>query len=810
MTIHADASTDPAAGQFPLWDDANATKRGLGRVRLVLLGWRMSVSTPDARRRLVLGGIGASLAMLVLLLGMGALSAVATQAERVWARPPLGVERTPQDGLGVVSEQTSVSGNASTFRGIEVNTVVAVPIGTPPEPPGLDRFPAAGTIAASPAFAELHASDPLFADRYPGEITAIIGPEGLAGPNEAFAWVSVPDAPVTYPTSGYGQPGGEAVPAGARDSGDLLVPLGMMLFVLPALILVGTATRLGSAQRDQRMAAMRLVGATPGEVRLVCAAEAGTIGGVGVVGGLLLFLVIRPAMGWLPWRPGIFPSDLVLQPTGVVALALALPLLGVLAGYLSQRRVVATPLGITRRSAPRAPRPGRLIPLGIGLSMLAVLALRPQLVEASNPAPLYVLLFGGAACTLLGLVLASPLVGYYAAAALLRIRRLPVAGTLGARRVQADPGTAARLVTGSTVLVFIATWVLATFVPVFVQASTGYLDEIEAALAPGIVTGTAHLGSVDRLRAIPGVGGVAPVVLAEPASTTQEDDNWPGNAGLVDCATLAPMLREPLRDPLESCTAGAALPVWSEPTDEPVRVIDLIAQRDLRVDSVAFEGAGSVADGDGAEGSRRNALSELTDASYLLPASNVPADLPVDWGVRMVVATDGSPEAVESVKTVMAQDSGVVPRTRDDERHATLGDQRATRVLMLCYLLAIGLMAAVSLAVAAIDDLRTRSRAVAALAAAGTSVSTLRWASLIQLALTLIPATLLALAAATAGGWTYSELALVGSVPGTARPFDPTVVAAVGVGGVLIVLAAYALTLPALRSAVDLRGMRTG
>lgn len=54
----------------------------------------------------------------------------------------------------------------------------------------------------------------------------------------------------------------------------------------------------------------------------------------------------------------------------------------------------------------------------------------------------------------------------------------------------------------------------------------------------------------------------------------------------------------------------------------------------------------------------------------------------------------------------------------------------------------------------------------------------------------------------------YSDLWLVDSTPGTARPFDGTIIAAVGIGTILIVLAAYTLTLPALRSAVDLRGLR--
>lgn len=66
----------------------------------------------------------------------------------------------------------------------------------------------------------------------------------------------------------------------------------------------------------------------------------------------------------------------------------------------------------------------------------------------------------------------------------------------------------------------------------------------------------------------------------------------------------------------------------------------------------------------------------------------------------------------------------------------------------------------------------------------------------------------LAKATATIAGFMYSQLWLVDSAPGTPRPFDPAVIAAVAATTVLVVLAAYALTLPALRTAVDLRGLR--
>jgi hypothetical protein len=700
--------------------------------------------------------------------------------------------------LAVVAA-TNGWGPTTWFRGMPVEVVTAVPIGTPPPPPGLAAFPEPGQIAASPAFAALHASDRLFAARYPGEVVATIGPAGLAGPNELYAWVGVTEGSGTYDTAGYGQPAWmREADSSQQQTADLVIPLGVLLFVLPVLILLGTSTRLGSAQRDQRMAAMRLVGATPGEVRLVSAAEAGAIGAVGVVGGLLLFALARPLVALLPWRPGLFPTDLAPSPALVALIALVLPLLGVLAGYLSQRRVVASPLGVTRRATPRPPRAWRAIPLVAGVGLLLVLLVFPSLING-NAGVVYLLLLGGAGLTLLGLVLATPLVGAAAAAGLLRIRRLPVAGLLAARRLQADPMSTARLVTGITVLTFIATWVLAAFLPVLQQADTGYIAAQQAQVEPGTVAGPSRLDTITTLEATDGVRAAVPILVAEPIQTSEEDDDWTGSPGIGDCAALAAVLRSPL----PQCEPTTAFAINTDPTKAPIRLVDPIDRRTLDLPPVRFERTAQP------DAETANALRGLGIGDYLLPFTNTPTALPQDWPVQMLVATDGDPDTIEAVKTIMATSTGQVPTTGEDQQREGSTDQRLYTLLLVAYLAAIALIAMVSLAVAGADDLRTRARSMAGLAAAGTPVSTLRRASLAQLALTLIPAVVLALGAATIAGFMYSQLWLVDSSPGTPRPFDAAVIAAVGIGAVLIVLLAYALTLPTLRSTVDLRSLRT-
>ena len=71
--------------------------------------------------------------------------------------------------------------------------------------------------------------------------------------------------------------------------------------LLPVLILIGTASRLSAARREQRFAAMRLVGATPRQISVVAAEEAIIASLVGVAVGFALFFLFRPLLYRVPF-----------------------------------------------------------------------------------------------------------------------------------------------------------------------------------------------------------------------------------------------------------------------------------------------------------------------------------------------------------------------------------------------------------------------------------------------------------------------------------------------------------------------------
>jgi len=70
--------------------------------------------------------------------------------------------------------------------------------------------------------------------------------------------------------------------------------LGAIALLIPLLILIETATRLGAARREERYSAMRLVGATPGQIAFFASIDAVASALVGALLGIGIFLLLQP------------------------------------------------------------------------------------------------------------------------------------------------------------------------------------------------------------------------------------------------------------------------------------------------------------------------------------------------------------------------------------------------------------------------------------------------------------------------------------------------------------------------------------
>ncbi len=198
----------------------------------------------------------------------------------------------------------------------------------------------------------------------------------------------------------------------------------ILLTCVVPLVLLQQVVRLGTAARERRLAALRLAGATPGQVRAIGAWEVGIAAAIGGVLGWPTYLALRTVFGAgadLSWVVGHeVARELRLVPTQapgwwqVAVVVLGVGVLGVAAGALASRKVVVSPLGVSRgigQAPPRGWLPAVLLTLGI---VLCGPVYAPFFEEWwAQPAGL-----AGLALLVLGLLAAPPWVAYRAGSAI--------------------------------------------------------------------------------------------------------------------------------------------------------------------------------------------------------------------------------------------------------------------------------------------------------------------------------------------------------------------------------------------------------
>jgi hypothetical protein len=216
------------------------------------------------------------------------------------------------------------------------------------------------------------------------------------------------------------------------------VIVGLLLLLVPVLGFLGQCARIGAVHRDRRLAGLRLAGATPWQVRRIAALETGLACLLGSAAATVLAMLVllrqwdRPtALAW----------------AGIALVAVAVPVLGAVAGALALRRVVASPLGWVRRVGPRGGRgPGLLFLAGVLLvAVLALLTVATTSPVASNRSN------GGVPLQLMGVVLAVGAGAVWLSGAtakatgrILAPRARSAATLIAAERLRDDPWSAAR------------------------------------------------------------------------------------------------------------------------------------------------------------------------------------------------------------------------------------------------------------------------------------------------------------------------------------------------------------------------------
>jgi ABC-type lipoprotein export system ATPase subunit len=441
---------------------------------VIRLGLRLTLGGGrEAAVRLVLLVAAVGLGVGLLLIAVAGINAVNTQNDRyAWFStggpgPAAGAAKTSADPLWWLIR-------ADRFDGQLIGRIDVAATGpTSPVPPGIGHLPGPGQYYASPALAALLRSTPAdqLAGRYPGHLIGTIGDAALPSPNSLVIVIGrtvaqLAHAPgavrataiATTPPSGCEQ--SQCLPGqGMNANGiDLIMSVVALAILFPLLIFIGTATRLSAARREERFAAMRLAGATPRQISLIAAVESTVAAVAGVAAGFGLFFGLRIPLASIPFTgTPFFPSDLSLSLPDVLLVALGVPLAAAIVARLALRRVRISPLGVTRRVTPKAPRAWRVLPLLAGVGVLGFIVVHgrppttPEQIQAFVPAFLLIMV---------GLVTAGPWLTM--AGARLMARRTGRPGTLiAARRLADNPKAGFRAVSGLVLALFITTVAIA-------------------------------------------------------------------------------------------------------------------------------------------------------------------------------------------------------------------------------------------------------------------------------------------------------------------------------------------------------------
>ena len=672
-----------------------------------------------------------------------------------------------------------------------------------PVPPGITHDPGPGQYYASPALAALLRSTPAdqLADRYPGRLAGTIGDAALPSPNSLVIIVGHTPAQLAHtpnsvqvtsiasaaPFSAGDRPvnpkGLDYAPAvgGIQPSGiDLILSVVALAMLAPVLIFIATATRLSAARREQRFAAMRLVGATRKQVSLLAATESTVAAVLGVAAGFGIFFLLRAPVAGIPFLgEPFFPADMSLSLPDILAVAIGVPVAAAVAARLALRRVHISPLGVARRATPRPPRAWRVLPLLAGLAELGFFVVHGT--PASPTGEIWALL-PGFLLIIVGLIIAGPWLTMAAARVMARRTSRPDA-LIAARRLADDPRAAFRAVSGLVLALFITTVAVVSLTTQEAKDVTRFASPAAAAVvtdqlaASGMFTSSQEPAKSSagpaapaaplaaRLRGIPGVQGVV-VVRAEPRLTIpgafHNLGTFPGggaptpvSAGVVSCAQLAAV------PALGRCPAGATAVAFPE---------------------------------DGFAGP----LDARTSAGIIWPAVNVPASRLDSLGVDAInVGTNGSLPTVEQARTMLENTgaySGLsAPSTIGDLIAQDDSKNNAYRQLANTVILVSLPIAGCTLAAAIAAGLADRKRPFSLLRLTGARLATLRRVVALESAVPLLAVAAVAIGTGFAAASEYASVAQHYPMvaPGAAYYL-------ITAGGILVSLGIIAATFPLL------------
>jgi hypothetical protein len=736
---------------------------------MVRLGLRLTLrGGREGAVRLIVTAAAVAVGAAILLAVLADFNAFRTTNSRPCWECTSGAAVTPgRAGPAGRAELWNYGDDVYAGQTIERLSVAALGPGAP-VPPGISRLPGPGQYYASPALAALLRRVPRdeLGDRFPGRLAGTIGERALTGPDELVIYVGRTPAqlaalPQTIRVTTITASGGKQIWSPYfRDA----FGAAALAFLFPILILIGTATRLAAARLEERYAAMRLVGATTRQISVIAAVDAFLTALLGVVAGIAVFALLRPAIaGTAITSARYFPDQVTLTALDYAVVLIAIPAASAIAALLALRRVRISPLGVSRRVTPPAPPVRRIIPLIAGVILFAA---GIALTTSKKISPL---VFLGLIVIMIGLIVAGPWLTERAA----RVLGRPLGGAsslLAARRLSDNPKAAFRAVRGLVLAVFLGT-VTAGLLPA-ANATTAtpsatalhnvLLDQfIYAPVCGNNVNCTGGTGGLAFNPSEPGPHGPGGSQGA-PARLTRRQQ-----VGLLG---LPPRAGAALLAQLRAIPGAVTYPVYSPkqdaipgqfglgPQGQGNGIMTCASLRQLAVLGQCAPGLTAVA-ADTASMYGDNP-SDTTQPFVNASSPAAPAGY-ARLSLQAVLVKVASPAVLERVRTLLAtrtplSESGSAPRTFGEavQARVAVGDT-VERLVYIAVALTL-LVAGCSLAVTTGGGLIERKRPFALLRVAGTPTGALYRVVLLE---TVLP---LAVATVVAGGvaWGVSVLTI--------------------------------------------------
>ncbi len=659
--------------------------------------------------------------------------------------------------------------------------------GIAPIPSAIPAMPEPGEAYVSPALAARMAALPAdqLAERI-GNVVGTIGDGALASPDELLAIIGTePDVLRAYGApvvSGYAT---QAAALALPPIGALIVVLAGIGAIAPVAVFVATATRMSAARRELRLAALRLVGATPGQVARLAVVEALIATSVGAVGGIVLFFVARPLIARIPLDETTWwPASIVPPLLPALVLLVLVQAAGAAGALVTMRRLTIGPLGVQRRTVPPSPTAGRVVPLAVSIVALMVAI---WLYRAGDLPEIMTLGLAGMtfAGVIGGIAFAGPWLTSVVGRGLHRSAR-GGASLLAARRIGDDPRGSFGAIAGVIMAVFVAS----AFFTFTAYARSQQVNANDPLLREnGIVTWLGNGSGLsaelaDRLGQIDGVTAAVPIREVG----VLRGDGFEAFAWVASCPDLVPVLAldgaacPPDGVSTLSVTAVTGRYTLTPDRSDPTGATPPRADLDVGPAPPPLVAAGIPAEAEGL-------LPQLLVDPMALDDPSAAAALPV---TRIHVATDGTPGVAERVRNaVIAAAPAAYVQVAQDGPLTDGPFEEIGRIVAIGLLGTLGL-AGCSLAVAVTTATLERRRQFVFLRSAGMSAATLRTTILLQAGVPLVT-----VAAASALLGAVVGVAVISIAGGTIALPDLSMVAVL-TASLAVAMLIVALTLPPL------------